>query len=62
MKFAAALVPLICAITRTGCAREAQTKSPVRPELVEGLVELIDCYRFNPIMVRQVLMEQLSID
>ena len=42
--------------------RETRIKSPVRPELVEGLAVPIDCYRFNPIMVRQALMEQLSID
>jgi len=38
------------------------SKSPVRPELVEWLAEPIDYYEFNPIMVRQALMEQLSID
>jgi hypothetical protein len=36
-------------------AKETQIKSSVRPELVEGLAASIDCYRFNPIMVRQGL-------
>jgi hypothetical protein len=33
-----------------------QIKSPVHPELVEGLVAIIDWYLFNPIMVRQADM------
>ena len=38
----------------------AQIKSPVRPELVEGLAVPIDCYRFNPIMVRQAHHERIK--
>jgi hypothetical protein len=41
---------------------EPQIKSSVRPELVEGLLQTIDCCPFNPLMVRQALMKQLSID
>ena len=40
--------------------RETRIKSPVRPELVEGLAVPIDCYRFNPIMVRQAHHERIK--
>src|SRR3972149_4710054 len=35
-------------------------KSSVRPEPVEGLAVPIDCYRFNPIMVRQAHHERIK--
>src|SRR3989338_3346399 len=38
--------------------RETQIKSTVRPELVEGFLQQIDCYRFNPFMVRQACPER----
>jgi len=52
----------IAAKAAPGQVKEMPIKSSVRPELVEGLAIPIDYYRFNPIMVRQALMEQLSID
>jgi len=43
----------------SGQPKETQIKSSVRPELVEGLAVPIDCYRFNPIMVRQAHHERI---
>jgi hypothetical protein len=41
--------------------RETQIKSPVRPELVEGLAEQTDYFRLNPIMVRQLTMNGFNL-
>jgi hypothetical protein len=43
-----------------GLLRETQIKSSVRPKLVEGLAVSIDCYRFNPTMVRQAHHERIK--
>jgi hypothetical protein len=57
------------AYVAAGLAKETQIKSSVRPDpsaalrtkgIVEGLAAPIDCYRFNPIMVRQAHHERIK--
>ncbi len=45
---------------RTSWLKETLIKSSIHPELVEGLAVPIDCFGFNPIMVRQAHHERIK--